>query len=135
MLPTCRYELNSAVMVVSPLGNAAFQRDVIEPIQSGTVPSRDGGDQGAINQLLYSRRLFGDGYSVLPSRFNALARVHKLRPREWAAWDPAIVHFSRETKPWTLKASKTNRSRYSSARAGPLQTEWQQACGYPAVHG
>ena len=98
-------------------------------MQANAVRSRDGGDQGAINQLLYAKKLWGDRHTVLHSRYNALARVHALRPRDWAAWDPAIVHFSRETKPWALADPKTNRSRYVSGKGGPLQREWQAACG------
>ena len=128
-LPACRYELNSAVMVVSPLGPEAFRQQVLEPVQANVVRSRDGGDQGAINQLLYAKKLWGDRHTVLHSRYNALARVHALRPRDWAAWNPAIVHFSRETKPWALADPKTNRSRYVSGKGGPLQREWQAACG------
>ena len=77
-----------------------LRQQVLEPVQANAVRSRDGGDQGAINQLLYAKKLWGDRHTVLHSRYNALARVHALRPRDWAAWDPAIVHFSRETKPW-----------------------------------
>lgn len=128
-LPACRYELNSAVMVVSPLGPEAFRQQVLEPVQANAVRSRDGGDQGAINQLLYARKLWGDSHTVLHSRYNALARVRALRPRDWAKWNPAVVHFSRETKPWALADPKTNRSRYVSGKGGPLQREWQAACG------
>ena len=106
-----------------------LRQQVLEPVQANAVRSRDGGDQGAINQLLYAKKLWGDRHTVLHSRYNALARVHALRPRDWAAWDPAIVHFSRETKPWALVDPKTNRSRYVSGKGGQLQREWQAACG------
>ena len=76
---------------------------MLGPIQANAVRSRDGGDQGAINQLLYARKLWGDRHTVLHSRYNALARVRALRPHEWASWDPAVVHFSRETKPWQVR--------------------------------
>ena len=106
---------------------------MLGPIQANAVRSRDGGDQGAINQLLYARKLWGERHTVLHSRYNALARVRALRPHEWASWDPAVVHFSRETKPWQLADPKSNRSRYVSGKGGPLQREWHAACGAPTT--
>ena len=136
--PRCRYELNSAVMAVRPLGAAEFASRVVRPVQAGAVGSRDGGDQGAYNTLLYTHALFGAvgaGARVLPSTYNALARVQKLRPKEWAAMaagGPSLVHFSRETKPWGLYANASaGRARYAAsatAKASPLQREWLDAC-------
>ena len=39
-LPACRYELNSAVMVVSPLGPEAFRQQVLAPVQANPSRSR-----------------------------------------------------------------------------------------------
>ena len=132
-------------MVVRPLNASAFRDEVLEPVRGGALGSRDGGDQGALNSLLYARGTFGAvgaGARVLPSTYNALARVARLRPAEWAAMapGPAIVHFSRETKPWQLfaeaasNATSTSRGRYRIAHAqpSPLQLEWQRACLRPA---
>ena len=98
--PRCRCRLNSAVSARSAPPSL---RRVVRPVQAGAVGNRDGGDQGAYNTLLYTHALFGAvgaGARVLPSTYNALARVQKLRPKEWAAMaagGPSLVHFSRET--------------------------------------
>ena len=49
----CPYPINSGVMVVSPLGEAAWRERIVRPMRRREVVSYDGGDQGAINTLLY----------------------------------------------------------------------------------
>lgn len=127
--PPCRYELNSAVMAVRPLSLPDFNRDVVRAVSAGALRSRDGGDQGTLNAMAYTTSMFGGAPRVLPSAYNALARVASLRPKQWEGWNPALIHLSRETKPWVLKQFANGTSRYRMAKPGPLQEEWQAACG------
>lgn len=130
--PACRYELNTAVMAVAPLRSVGdFNAHVVRPARQGTLPSRDGSDQGAINSLVHDSRAFGgEPPLVLPSSYNALARVASLRREQFESWRPALVHLSRETKPWQLlQYGNGTRARYGMAKPGPLQKEWHAVCG------
>jgi len=131
--PRCRYEMNSAVVVAHPWNVSAFNSEVVLPVTRGDLGSRDGGDQGVLNSLVYGRQAFGEAWALLPSAYNALARVHQLRPKQWAQWSPAIVHFSRETKPWKFDARQQNHSgRFVSTghiKGSALREEWVHACG------
>ena len=50
--PACKYELNSAVMAVAPLGGDAFNAQIVQPVSSGALRSRDGGDQGPARRVV-----------------------------------------------------------------------------------
>eukprot|EP00316_Scyphosphaera_apsteinii_P002112 CAMPEP_0119335786 /NCGR_PEP_ID=MMETSP1333-20130426/90391_1 /TAXON_ID=418940 /ORGANISM="Scyphosphaera apsteinii, Strain RCC1455" /LENGTH=287 /DNA_ID=CAMNT_0007346441 /DNA_START=81 /DNA_END=941 /DNA_ORIENTATION=+ len=107
--PRCKEEFQGGVLVIKPFNTSTFYRNIVKPIQSGDLKSRDGSDQGVLNTLVYDKRAFGDQWMILPSRYNALARVRGLRPEQWRQWNAAVVHYSRETKPWDFGASGTGR--------------------------
>ena len=77
----CPYPINSGVMVVSPLGEAAWRERIVRPMRRRDVASYDGGDQGAINTLLYGpAALYGaglEGHMRLHPRYNVLGRTAK----------------------------------------------------------
>ena len=64
-MPSCRYEFNSGVLLVEPLNQSDFHRRVVAPVSCRQVHSRDGGDQGAFNSLVYGHGLFGERYGPL----------------------------------------------------------------------
>ena len=128
-LPECTYEFNTGVLVVRPLGAAAFDELVVRPVRCGVVATRDGSDQGLFNSLVHSRKIFGPrGFGTLPSQYNMLHRVYNVRPPAWQRVDPAVVHLVGERKPWGAKAREGAFLHYGSVY---LETErqWLTACG------
>ena len=124
----CRYMLNSGVMSLRPLQSASeFRRLVLEPTQRGVAWSREGSDQGALNSLINAHNLFGSDVRVLSSSFNRLARVYAQRPGHWK--DPAVVHFSGETKPWRRVGDRDIAAHRLRRRIRPLLDRWEHSCG------
>lgn len=139
-MPRCVYEFNSGVMLIAPLSRANFQRRVVRVLRCDRPPSRegwsrDGGDQGVLNNLVHGRRVMGDRVGVLPSKYNGLHRVSALRPQAWRRWDPALVHIVGERKPWSegigsaLLPHATNEEQPIGFAA--MSFEWLQLCGVP----
>ena len=93
----CPYPINSGVMVVSPLGEAAWRERIVRPMRRREVASYDGGDQGAINTLLYGpAALYGaglEGHMRLHPRYNVLGRTakHAAKQRVESANCPATL--------------------------------------------
>lgn len=126
-LPPCRYMLNSGVMSLRPLRSAAeFRRLVLEPTQRGVAWSREGSDQGALNSLINAHHLFGSDVRILSPAFNRLARVYAQRPDQWK--DPAVVHFSGETKPWRGVGDRDTAAHSLRRRIRPLLDRWDHSC-------
>ena len=97
----CVYEVNTGVMSVAPLPPTLFHESVVAPVSSGLVSTRDGSDQGTINNLLHDRRVFGT-VGHLEFGYNANDRARYIHPRAFRRWGPAVVHSSGE-KPWQPK--------------------------------
>lgn len=118
----CPYIPNTGVMVLSPLTVNAFNEKVVQPLVQGRISSYDETDQGAFATLVYGKQLFGDSLMRLHPMYNTLAR--NLRHSE-VSWNlsksirGALVHFSRESRPWS---NIPNEGSYAS---GP----WVSACG------
>ena len=128
--PPCAYEFVTGVFVVTPLPPGKFVRQIIEPVCAGRVPSRDGGDQGAIASLIYGHRLFGaaeGGVARLSVRYQASVRMHTAQRALWDAWDPAVWHFGGWYKPWLLPPRRTflrRRAMFNTTLAGV----WRASC-------
>ena len=100
----------------------------------GEVRSRDGGDQGAINTLIWDRRVFGDRVSLLPQRYNAPSRAFDLRREAWDVWQPVAAHFTGAKKPWHGVGDADGRhARRTPEDLGALGREWRAVCGRPAL--
>ena len=113
-------------MLVSPLNRTAFLHRVVQPTRCHRAPSRDGGDQGVLNSLVHGLGAMGPDVRVLPSVYNGVQRVASLRPRTWARWDPALVHFVGHPKPWSEEARAQARE---PGTGFPREREWQRMCG------
>ena len=81
----CPFIIQSGIMVLSPLGEAAFNEQLVRPIVAGAVHSYDGTDQGLISTLIYgSQRLFGeDGFARLHPKFNVIFRNARHTEMNW----------------------------------------------------
>jgi len=118
----CPYIVQTGIMVISPLEEHVFREHVVAPMRNHSVASYDGTDQGAINTLLYSRKLFGDAFARLHARYNVIARYRGHSQRYWGGMSAAIVHHTGLSgRPWLRN--------YSSS------SEWHQGCarGPPAA--
>ena len=145
----CPYPINSGVMVVSPLGEAAWRERIVRPMRRREVVSYDGGDQGAINTLLYGpAALYGTGLEAhmrLHPRYNVLGRTAKHASEAMGGMPPVLLHFTRETRPWQhppangsewydgCAASVCAVARGVSSggrigRLGALHAEWRTLC-------
>ena len=63
-----RVELESSVLVVTPLDAVAFNQEVVAPVVGGAVGGIGGGRRvdALLNELIYRRGLFGGGVASLP---------------------------------------------------------------------
>ena len=122
----CKYILQSGVMMLRPLNLTAFNTLIVEPVRAGLVSTYDSGDQGIISTLLYGpRRLFGDNYQRLHPLYNVIARHAKHTEQKWKApgqkaLTSALLHFTRETRPWQISPRTDNVTRAA---------EWTRSCG------
>ena len=125
----CPYVIQSGVMMLRPLNLTAFNALIVDPIRAGAVFTYDSGDQGIISTLMYGpRRLFGDAYLRLHPRYNVIARHAKHTEAKWSrnrTLTAALLHFTRETRPWQGPPRPDNDNVTRAA-------EWSRACG-PAV--
>ena len=118
----CPYIVQTGIMVLSPFGLDRFNAEVVEPMRSHVVQSYDGADQGAINTLLYSRRIFGEGFARLHARYNVIARYRSHSERYWAGQPTAIVHHTGMSgRPWLTNYTVTS--------------EWHRGCSIPPQSG
>ena len=125
----CPYVLQTGVMMLHPLNSTAFNEVVVGPVSKGHVATYDQGDQGIVNTLIYGpTRLFGDKYVRLHPMYNVIARHAKHTERKWStkADGPtaAMMHFTRETRPWQNPPVQENNVTRTS--------EWAQQCGAAA---
>ena len=115
--------MQSGVMMLEPLNTTAFNELIVAPVRSGQVHSYDSGDQGIINTLMYERRFFGDAYMRLHPMYNVIARHAKHTELKWGAGtalSAALLHFTRETRPWQGPPQHNNVTRVA---------EWTTYCG------
>lgn len=100
----CPYILQSGVMVLTPLNLTGFNALVVGPVSRGEVQTYDAGDQGLITSLTYGpQKLFGDSYMRLHPMYNVIARHAKHTESKWGGHEhntAALMHFTRETRPW-----------------------------------
>ena len=126
----CPYILQSGVMVLTPLNLTGFNEAIVGPVSRGEVSSYDGGDQGIITSLTYgSARLFGNAYMRLHPMYNVIARHAKHTEGRWGGTEhntAALMHFTRETRPWQGPPVNT-----TTLRPG----EWMQGCGETLCDG
>lgn len=120
----CPYILQSGVMVITPFNVTKFNRAVVDPVLSGEVHSYDSGDQGIITSLAYGAgKVFGDAYMRLHPMYNVIARHAKHTEKSWGGIEhntAAIMHFTRETRPWQGPPMEGSVIRGA---------EWQYGCG------
>lgn len=125
----CPYIIQSGVMMLQPLNLTAYNKLIVEPVSRGLVSTYDSGDQGIISTMMYSTkwRLFGDAYMRLHPRFNVIARHAKHTEQKWSGGPrgqspitAALLHFTRETRPWQSAPRMDNVTRAA---------EWCLACG------
>ena len=119
----CPYILQSGVMVLTPLNLTGFNELIVGPISRGEIQTYDMGDQGIITSLTYgSQRIFGDAYMRLHPMYNVIARHAKHTEGHWGGKErntAALMHFTRETRPWQQRPLNV-----STLRAG----EWMYGC-------
>ena len=119
---SCPYIIQSGVMMLKPLSLAAFNERIVGPVSTGTVGTYDSTDQGMINTMIYKRRIFGDAYMRLHPMYNVIARHAKHTEAKWGgtALTAALLHFTRETRPWQNSPRYDNVTRLA---------EWTTHCG------
>lgn len=125
----CPYIIQSGVMVVNPLNQSAFHEQIVNPMRNGSVHTYDSGDQGIISTLLYGpARLFGDSYWRLHPLYNVIARHAKHTEKHWGNTQltAALLHFTRETRPWQTAPQQNNVTRVA---------EWTRTCGAVVCRG
>ena len=105
---------------------------VVDPVRAGNVSSYDSTDQGVVNTLLYKGRIYGaehERFARLHPMYNVIARHAKHTELKWRApganLTAALLHFTRETRPWQIAPQLSNVTRAA---------EWARGCG-PAVCG
>ena len=120
----CPYILQSGVMMINTFDVTTFNRAIVEPVVRGEVHSYDAGDQGIITSLTYGTwKAFGDAYMRLHPMYNVIARHAKHTEKSWGGVEhntAAIMHFTRETRPWQGKPMEGAIMR---------SAEWQYGCG------
>jgi len=121
----CSYIIQSGVMMLQPLNLSAFNELIVQPVSHGLVSTYDSGDQGIISTLMYGKaRLFGDAYMRLHPMYNVIARHAKHTEHKWgggaAVSGAALLHFTRETRPWQQLPQMNNVTRIA---------EWTLQCG------
>mmetsp|Transcript_4405 Transcript_4405/g.11530 ORF Transcript_4405/g.11530 Transcript_4405/m.11530 type:complete len:394 (+) Transcript_4405:152-1333(+) len=120
----CPYILQSGVMVLSPLSLTTFNDLIVGPVFRGEIQSYDAGDQGLITSFTYgSYKLFGDSYMRLHPMYNVIARHAKHTEGRWGGHEhntAALMHFTRETRPWQNPPNNA-----TDLRTG----EWWHGCG------
>ena len=116
----CPYIVQSGVMSLVPLPPPQFAARVVAPVGRGEVLSYDGGDQGAINTLLYDGRhaVWRDGLARLHPAYNVLARTQKHSARSMGGIPPKLVHYTRESRPWQHRIDPSDAN----------GSEWLRAC-------
>ena len=120
---SCPYILQSGVMMLKPLSLAAFNEIIVDKVSTGTVRSYDSSDQGIINTMIYKHRIVGDAYMRLHPRYNVIARHAKHTEAKWMggpSLTAALLHFTRETRPWQGSPRYDNVTRAA---------EWTSSCG------
>ena len=123
----CQFILQSGVMMLKPFNLTAYNALIVEPVSRGLVATYDSGDQGLITTMMYSskHRLFGDRYMRLHPSYNVIARHAKHTEMKWGGGLPnnltaALLHFTRETRPWQNAPQSNNVTRAA---------EWTFKCG------
>ena len=126
----CPYVVQSGVMVLNPFNLTSFNDLIVGPVSRGEVQTYDAGDQGIITSLLYGdHKAFGSAYMRLHPMYNVIARHAKHTEGRWGGKEhntAAIMHFTRETRPWQNEPMQG-----SVIRAA----EWQYGCGSALCDG
>lgn len=133
----CPYIIQTGVMMLQPFNLTAFNALIVDPIRAGAVATYDSGDQGILSTMLYGpRRLFGvnyERYARLHPLYNVIARHAKHTEQKWRAkganiglLSAALLHFTRETRPWQGAPHVNNVTRAA---------EWARGCGAVICNG